>query len=180
MLQELRFAVRSLAQSRGFTAAAVLTLAIGIAATTVVYGIVDALLLKPGALDADERRKMQTHPRIGYELLQDSQNRFIQAGARIALHHHERYDGTGYPEGLAGTDIPIEARVVTTADVFDALISPRPYKPAWSIEEALAYLREQAGKLFDPACVDALVREEARLRQICAATATAARTPWLQ
>ena len=129
--------------------------------------IPDSLLLKPGALDADERRRMQTHPRIGYELLQDSQNRFIQAGARIALHHHERYDGTGYPEGLAGRDIPIEARVVTTADVFDALISPRPYKPAWSIEEALDYLREQAGKLFDPACVDALVGEETRLRQIC-------------
>ena len=70
--------------------------------------------------------------------------------------------------------------MVTTADVFDALISPRPYKPAWSIEEALEYLREQSGKLFDPACVDALFREEARLREICAATAEPARTPWAQ
>ena len=136
--------------------------------------------MKPGALDDDERRKMQTHPRIGYELLQDSQNRFIQAGARIALHHHERYDGTGYPDRLAGNEIPIEARVVTTADVFDALISPRPYKAAWSIESALDYLREQSGRLFDPACVDALIREEKRLREICAATALPARTPWLQ
>ena len=142
--------------------------------------IPDSLLMKPGALDDDERRKMQTHPRIGYELLQDRQNRFIQAGARIALHHHERYDGTGYPDRLAGNEIPIEARVVTTADVFDALISPRPYKAAWSIESALDYLREQSGRLFDPACVDALIREEKRLREICAATAVPARTPWLQ
>ena len=142
--------------------------------------IPDSLLMKPGTLDDDERRRMQTHPRIGYELLQDSQNRFIQAGARIALHHHERYDGTGYPHGLAGNDIPIEARVVTTADVFDALISPRPYKVAWDIDAALDYLREQAGRLFDPACVDALLREESRLREICAATAVPARTPWLQ
>lgn len=142
--------------------------------------IPDSLLMKPGALDDDERRRMQTHPRIGYELLRDSQNRFIQAGARIALHHHERYDGTGYPHGLAGNDIPIEARVVTTADVFDALISPRPYKGAWDIDAALDYLREQAGRLFDPACVDALLREETRLRKICAATAVPARTPWLQ
>jgi two-component system response regulator RpfG len=142
--------------------------------------IPDAVLMKPGALDADERKHMQTHPRIGYELLQDSHNRFIQAGAKIALHHHERYDGSGYPAGLAGEAIPIEARVVTTADVFDALISPRPYKEAWSIEAALDYLREQSGKLFDPACVDALLREEARLRQICDSTAVSTKAPWLQ
>ena len=142
--------------------------------------IPDSLLMKPGALDADERQRMQTHPKIGYELLKDSHNRFIQTGAKIALHHHERYDGSGYPAGLAGTDIPIEVRVVTTADVFDALISPRPYKPAWSIDEALDYLREQSGKLFDPACVEALLREEARLRQICDATRAPARAPWLQ
>ncbi|MEO5963359.1 MAG: two-component system response regulator [Thermomonas sp.] len=142
--------------------------------------IPDAVLLKPGPLDADERKQMQRHPRIGYELLADSQNRFIQAGASIALHHHERYDGTGYPQGLKGDDIPIEARVVTTADVFDALISPRPYKPAWTMEAALDYLREQSGKLFDPACIEALIREETRLREICAATASPAKTPWLQ
>ena len=90
--------------------------------------------------------------------------------------------GTGLSPSvqLAGHEIPIEARVVTTADVFDALISPRPYKAAWSIESALDYLREQSGRLFDPACVDALIREEKRLREICAATALPARTPWLQ
>jgi two-component system response regulator RpfG len=142
--------------------------------------IPDTLLMKPGPLDAEERLRMQTHPRIGYELLQDSHNRFIQAGATIALYHHERFDGSGYPEGLAGDAIPVEARVVTTADVFDALISPRPYKQAWTIDAALDYLRQQSGKLFDPACVDALLREEVRLRLICAATAVRGRTPVLQ
>ena len=142
--------------------------------------IPDSLLMKPGSLDTEERLRMQKHPRIGYELLKDSQNRFIQAGAIIALHHHERFDGTGYPDQLAGDDIPIEARVVTTADVFDALISPRPYKDAWSIDAALDYLRDQAGKLFDPACVKALLREEPRLREICAATRAPAVMPWLQ
>ena len=123
---------------------------------------------------------MQLHPGIGYELLKGSQNRFIQVGATIALNHHERYDGSGYPAGLAGTDIPIEARIVTVADVFDALISPRPYKPAWSIEAALQYLRDQSGQLFDPACVEALLGEETRLREICAATGVPALAPWLQ
>ncbi len=142
--------------------------------------IPDSLLMKPGPLDDKERARMQLHPGIGYELLKDSQNRFIQTGAAIALCHHERYDGTGYPMGLSGTDIPIEARIVTVADVFDALISPRPYKPAWSIEAALEYLREQSGRLFDPACVDALLGQEARLREICAGTAAPVLAPWLQ
>ena len=129
--------------------------------------IPDSLLMKPGPLDEHERKRMQEHPQIGYQLLQDSQNRFIQVGAKIALHHHERYDGSGYPQGLAGDEIPIEARVVTVADVFDALISPRPYKPAWSIEDALNYIEGQSGRLLDPACVRALLDNVPRLRQIC-------------
>ena len=129
--------------------------------------IPDSLLMKPGPLDEQERMRMQQHPGIGYQLLQDSQNRFIRVGARIALNHHERYDGSGYPQGLAGEQIPIEARVVTVADVFDALISRRPYKPAWSIEEALAYIEQQSGRMFDPACVRALLDNQPRLRQIC-------------
>ena len=136
--------------------------------------IPDAILLKPGPLEPHEQEQMRRHPRIGHELLADSHNRFIQTSALIALHHHERYDGCGYPDGLAGDAIPLAARIVTVADVFDALISPRPYKPAWSIEEALAYLVEQRGKLFDPLCVDALVREEARLREVCARTSVPA------
>ncbi len=129
--------------------------------------IPDAVLLKPGPLDADERTRMQQHPSIGFELLAGSQNRFIQVGASIALHHHERYDGTGYPQGLAGEAIPIEARVVTVADVFDALISPRPYKPAWTVDEALDYIAAQSGKLMDPVCVNALLGNRERLDEIC-------------
>lgn len=129
--------------------------------------IPDSVLLKPGPLNDEERSRMQRHPNIGYQLLEDSPNRFIQAGALIALHHHERFDGTGYPKGLAGDAIPIEARVVTVADVFDALISPRPYKRAWSMEEALDYIVSQSGKMFDPACVQALLRGLPKLKVIC-------------
>ena len=110
---------------------------------------------------------MRRHPHIGHELLSGSQNRFIQLGALIALRHHERYDGSGYPDGLAGEAIPLEARIVAVADVFDALISPRPYKEAWSVDAALAYLYAQRGRLFDPRCVDALVRNRTRLEDIC-------------
>jgi two-component system response regulator RpfG len=129
--------------------------------------IPDAILLKPGPLDAEERARMQQHPRIGYQLLQDSQSRFIQAGAQIALRHHEHWDGKGYPDGLAGEAIPIEARVTTVADVLDALLSPRPYKEAWSIERALEYIGTQSGVLLDPACVRALMDNLPRLHGIC-------------
>jgi two-component system response regulator RpfG len=136
--------------------------------------IPDAILLKQGPLDAEETKQMRRHPVIGHQLLADSQNRFVRTSAIIALRHHERFDGSGYPDGLAGEQIPLPARIVTVADVFDALISPRPYKPAWTIEAALDYLREQRGVLFDPACVDALLREEARLREICERTSVPA------
>jgi two-component system, response regulator RpfG len=130
--------------------------------------IPDALLQKPGPLSAEEIEVMRTHPRIGHELLTGSQNRFIQMSATIALHHQERYDGSGYPEGLAGDAIPLEARIVAVADVFDALISRRPYKPAWSLDATFDYIREQSGKLFDPACVDALLRARQRVEHVCA------------
>ncbi|TGP79149.1 HD domain-containing protein, partial [bacterium M00.F.Ca.ET.221.01.1.1] len=100
----------------------------------------DAVLLKQGKLNEEELAIMRRHPRIGHELLSGSQNRFIQVGALIALRHHERYDGSGYPDGLVGDAIPLEARIVAVADVFDALISPRPYKEAWTMEATLAYL----------------------------------------
>ena len=90
-----------------------------------------------------------------------------QLGAMIALRHHERYDGSGYPDGLAGEAIPLPARIVATADVFDALLSPRPYKPAWSFDASMAYMRVQRGRLFDPRCVDALQRGRERLRVLC-------------
>ena len=129
--------------------------------------IPDSVLLKSGPLDADELAVMRRHPLIGLELLSGSRNRYIQLGALIALRHHERYDGSGYPDGLAGEAIPLPARIVATADVFDALLSPRPYKPAWSFDASMAYMRVQRGRLFDPRCVDALQRGRERLRVLC-------------
>ena len=129
--------------------------------------IPDAILMKPGPLDEEETRVMRRHPLIGNQLLSNSHNRFIQMGAVIALRHHERYDGSGYPDGLAGEEIPIEARIVAVADVLDALLSPRPYKPSWPLADALQFLREKAGILFDPRCVEALLRNQDRLQDIC-------------
>src|SRR3546814_7029271 len=103
--------------------------------------------MKPGPLTDEETRLMRRHPEIGHELLSGSQNRFIQLSATIALRHQERYDGSGYPDGLAGDEIPIEARIVAVADVFDALISVRPYKRAWGFDEALDLISAQSGKL---------------------------------
>ncbi len=129
--------------------------------------IPDAVLMKAGPLTDEETAIMRRHPRIGHELLSGSQNRFIQAGAIIALRHHERYDGSGYPDGLVGEAIPLEARIVAVADVLDALISRRPYKEAWTLDAALAFLYAQRGRLFDPRCVDALVRNRPRLEEVC-------------
>jgi two-component system response regulator RpfG len=129
-------------------------------------GIPDAILLKRGQLTADELSVMRTHPQIGFEILRDSHSKFIQLGASIALHHHERWDGCGYPDSLAGNQIPIAARIVALADVFDALISERPYKPAWTHDEAVAYVLSQSGKHFDPGCVEALLRDIAQVQLI--------------
>ena len=129
--------------------------------------IPDSILLKRGPLTTEETAMMRRHPQIGYELLSDSDNRFIRAGAEVALRHHERYDGGGYPDGLAGTEIPLYARIVAMADVLDALLSPRPYKEAWELGRALGYVRDQRGLHFDPDCVDALLRNESRTVEIC-------------
>jgi two-component system response regulator RpfG len=118
-------------------------------------GIQDKILLKPGRFDADEWVTMQEHTRIGHAILSNSQSRYIQTGSIIALNHHERFDGSGYPNGLSGKNIPLVARIVAVADVYDALISPRPYKRAWSSEDAQDYLHKQAGSQFDPICVEA-------------------------
>ena len=97
---------------------------------------------------------MERHTLMGHEILRDSASRYIQMGAVIALRHHERWDGKGYPRGLSHVEIPLEARIVALADVYDALRSVRPYKSAWSREAACAYLSEQAGRHFDPDCVE--------------------------
>lgn len=117
-------------------------------------GIPDQILLKPGKLSSREWDIMQSHTRIGYDILRDSTSCYIQAGAVIAYGHHERFDGSGYPQGLSGSDIPIEARIVAVADVYDALRSERPYKSAWPLDRTLEYLETQRGRHFDPDCVD--------------------------
>jgi len=129
-------------------------------------GIPDNILLKPGKLDATEWAIMQTHTTIGHAILSDSQSRYMKIGAIIALNHHERYDGKGYPNGLKGEEIPLIARVVAVADVFDALVSSRPYKKAWDNSEAIAYIQKQAGSHLDPQCVEAFMQSWDGIRQI--------------
>ena len=118
-------------------------------------GIPDHILLKPGRLAPEEYDEMKRHAVIGHELLSGSESRVFQTAAVIALAHHEKFDGSGYPHGLRGDVIPLLGRIVAVADVFDALTSVRPYKQAWPLEKAEAYLRESSGSHFDPSCVDA-------------------------
>ena len=120
-------------------------------------GIPDHVLLKPGKYLPEEFEIMKHHSRIGYEILADSQVPVLQAGAQIALSHHEKFDGSGYPDGLKGESIPIFGRICAVADVFDALTCWRPYKAPWETERAVALLREEAGRHFDPACVEAFL-----------------------
>ena len=121
-------------------------------------GTPDHILLKPGRLDPDEMAVMRQHAAIGYNILKDCQARMLKLAAEIALTHHERYDGQGYPRGLAGEDIPLVGRIVAVADVFDALTSVRPYKTAWSMEDARQHLLDNCHSHFDPRCVDALLQ----------------------
>lgn len=120
-------------------------------------GIPDYILLKPGKLTHEEFEVMKNHARIGHELLADSGSLVLKTGAEIALSHHEKFDGSGYPSGLCGEEIPLFGRIVAVADVFDALTSDRPYKHAWPLEKAVDFLSEGKGAHFDPACVDAFM-----------------------
>lgn len=129
-------------------------------------GIPDSILLKEGPLTPYEESVMRTHPRIGYDILKGSPSKYLSMGAMIALGHHEKFDGSGYPTGLQGPDIPLVARIVAVADVFDALVSKRSYKEAWSIERAFEYLNTQRTRHFDPECVEAFVGAVAEVRQI--------------
>ena len=133
-------------------------------------GIPDAILHKAGKLNDEEWAIMRTHPQIGYDVMKDSQSRFIQMSAVISLRHHERWDGSGYPNGLVGEEIPLAARIVALADVFDALLSERSYKRAWTYEEAAVYVNENCGTLFDPVCVKAILAHPERVRDIQNAT----------
>lgn len=120
-------------------------------------GIPDSILLKKGPLDDQELIAMRKHPIMGYEILEDSPSKYLQKGGEIALAHHERFDGTGYPYGLTENNIPLSARIVAVADVFDALTSKRSYKEAWSFDQALDYLTQESGKHFDPKIVSAML-----------------------
>ncbi len=117
-------------------------------------GISDKVLLKDSDLSAAERKVMESHVEIGWEILKDSRSPVLKAGADIILAHHERWDGSGYPKGLKGKDIPVRGRIVGLVDVFDALTTARPYKEAWDLNRAVAYIRGESGKQFDPELVD--------------------------
>ncbi|GAB6051555.1 two-component system response regulator [Magnetospira thiophila] len=116
-------------------------------------GIPDHILLKPGKLEGEEWEIMKTHAEIGAAILSDNDSPIMNLARSIALSHHEKWDGTGYPKGLSGENIPIEGRIAAVADVFDALTSERPYKKAWSVQDALKFINEQAGRHLDPQLV---------------------------
>jgi putative two-component system response regulator len=130
-------------------------------------GVPDSILLKPGKLTPDEFKVMQKHPGIGARILAGSTSPLLVAAEQIALTHHEKFDGTGYPRNLKGEQIPIEGRIVALADVFDALTTRRCYKPAFSIERSLEIIREGNGKHFDPAVVDAFNAGFDEVVEIC-------------
>jgi len=118
-------------------------------------GIPDAILQKPGKLTPDEWEIMKQHAQIGAEIIGDDNSSLLQMASRIALRHHEKWDGSGYPDGLVGNAIPLEARIVSIADVFDALTSKRPYKEPWTIEATTNYILAESDKQFDPELVAA-------------------------
>ena len=117
-------------------------------------GIPDKILLKPGKLDAEEWEVMKSHTTIGSRILEGDDSELLNVAREVALSHHERWDGNGYPQGLAGEDIPLSGRIVSVADVFDALMSTRTYKEAWTVEEAYSLIRQNAGSQFDPQLIE--------------------------
>ncbi|MFQ3588487.1 MAG: HD domain-containing phosphohydrolase [Fimbriimonadaceae bacterium] len=129
-------------------------------------GIPDRILLKPGPLNEEERRAMQDHVTVGARILGNSETPLLRSAQEIALSHHERWDGTGYPAGLAGRQIPLFARIASLCDVFDALTSERPYKRAWSFEDAVVEIGRQSGRQFDPLIVEAFMQSLDQFREI--------------
>lgn len=120
-------------------------------------GIPDSVLLKEGKLTVEEREVMNSHAKMGAELLSEHESMLIQMAASIALSHHERWDGNGYPEQLAGESIPVEGRIAAISDVFDALTTVRPYKDAWPIDKAVEYIKNESGQQFDPTLVELFI-----------------------
>ena len=120
-------------------------------------GIRDSVLLKPGKLTTEEFEYIKTHTTIGSKLFKKSNHQLLKFAQQISHYHHEKWNGTGYPEGLVGEEIPIYARIVSITDVFDALSHDRVYKKAWSIEASKTYIIEQRGLMFDPRLVDVFI-----------------------
>ena len=129
-------------------------------------GIPDQILLKPGKLDVQEWEIMKTHANIGCEILSGDESELMIMAREIAVSHHEKWDGSGYPNNLTGDDIPLVGRISALADVFDALTSDRPYKKAWPLESAIEYIVDQKGKHFDPKVVDAFLDNMSEVMQI--------------
>ncbi len=140
-------------------------------------GIPDEVLLKPGKLDPAEWAKMKTHTTIGASILSGSKSALVQMAEQIARSHHERWDGSGYPEGLKGDEIPLAARICAVCDVFDALLSPRPYKDAWPLPDVMRELASLRGTHLDPGLVDAFLPLAPDLHAECFAEDTPAETP---
>ena len=132
-------------------------------------GIPDTILLRPGKLSAEEYEIMKRHPEIGFRILAGSSSTLVNCGAEIARSHHEWWDGSGYPSGLAGEEIPIFGRICAVADVFDALTTERPYKPSWTLPSAVDFLRERRGTHFDPDCIDAFMEGWSEVQKIYSA-----------
>lgn len=129
-------------------------------------GIPDKVLLKPGKLDDDEWQIMQRHAEYGADIIGDHPSPLLQLAKEVAIYHHEKWNGKGYPNGLSGEAIPLSARIVAIADVFDALTSERPYKKAWTEERAIALLNEEAGEHFDPHLVPLFIDCLPKIREI--------------
>jgi putative two-component system response regulator len=125
--------------------------------------IPDEILRKPGPLTVTEREEMKRHTEVGHRILADSQSDLLRLAASIALTHHERFDGAGYPHGLRGYDIPLEGRIVAVADVFDALLSDRCYRPALPVKDAIKVIEKGRGTQFDPAVVNVLLQHQSEV-----------------
>ena len=129
-------------------------------------GIPDSILQKSEALNEAEWHIMKTHAQMGQDIIGDDSSELLRMANTVAIAHHEHWDGSGYPNGLAGEDIPIAGRIVAVADVFDALTSVRPYKDSWPVEDALAYLKQNAGIRFDPELVSLFIDNISKIRAI--------------
>ena len=129
-------------------------------------GVPETILLKPGKLTTPEYEEIKRHAEMGYEIMKNADSPYLKTGASIALTHHEKWDGSGYPRGLAGKDIPLCGRIVAISDVFDALTSVRPYKLPWSFDKAVDHLKSERGKHFDPDVVDAFRARIDEIREI--------------